>query len=256
MHRSSCCRLRSSTSPKVLIVLIVPPLILSRKDTGRTRTAVDACCRRVPRLSATVSWRRTEPAPGRSLALQLLELVLTPVVLVELLDDAAAEDAQRCDQRVQLVQRVGPAGLRIDVELELDPVRAVGDLEDHPRLEVVRLVVGAAVAVVLLETAARRVLHVRDDERAAVEAGQVQEPTLVHAGSIRDAHRMTSFRSLGFLRASERIRTSASPGSKPGALSAELRRQGGGFPPRSAAALPEVVGCPLVAAAAIYQPQE
>src|SRR5262245_14294524 len=60
-----------------------------------------------------------------------------------------------------------------------------------------RLVVGAAVAVVLLETAARRVLHVRDDERAAVEAGQVQEPTLVHAGSIRDAHRMTSFRSLG-----------------------------------------------------------
>ena len=64
MQRSSCLRLRSSTGPNVLIFIAAhPPLwLLFRQDTGRIRTAVDALCRRVPHLSATVSSR----APERS----------------------------------------------------------------------------------------------------------------------------------------------------------------------------------------------
>jgi hypothetical protein len=102
----------------------------------------------------------------------LLELALPPVVFGELRDEAAAEDAQRRDQRVDLVQRVGPPRLRVDVEHEVDPLAAVRDLEDRPRLEVVDPLVVLVVAVARLELTLARALDVGDDVRAAVEAGR------------------------------------------------------------------------------------
>src|SRR5438094_5245395 len=82
-----------------------------------------------------------------SLALQLLQLLLTPVVLGELLLEALAEHAEGRDQRVELVQRVGAPALRVDLEPQLDVLRAVRDLEDRPRLEVLRAVRAVVVAV-------------------------------------------------------------------------------------------------------------
>jgi hypothetical protein len=75
------------------------------------------------------------------------------------------------------VQRVRTCRLRVDVELELDPARAVGQLEDHPRLEVVRTVRAPRIVTVVVadEATVTRVFDVREDISAAVEAGQVQE---------------------------------------------------------------------------------
>jgi len=67
--------------------------------------------------------------------------------VLELGLDACAENPQRRDQRVELVQRVGATRFRVDVELEIDAVVAVRDLEDRPRLEVVRSLVVVVVAV-------------------------------------------------------------------------------------------------------------
>jgi hypothetical protein len=52
--------------------------------------------------------------------------------------------------------------LRIDVELETDRTVAVGDLEDHPRLEVVRALLAVLVlaAAAVLKTTLARVLDV------------------------------------------------------------------------------------------------
>src|SRR3989442_2207660 len=85
--------------------------------------------------------RRPRPfgIPG-SLALQLLQLLLTPVVLGELLLEPLAEHTEGRDQRVELVQRVGAPAQRTNFELELDAIRAVGDLENRPRLEGLRAV--------------------------------------------------------------------------------------------------------------------
>src|SRR3954451_25288707 len=62
MQRSSCSRLRASTSPNVLTLLIASSfLIVPGRDTGRIRTVVSALCRRAPRRWATVS---QEPPRG------------------------------------------------------------------------------------------------------------------------------------------------------------------------------------------------
>src|SRR4030066_98936 len=94
------------------------------RDTGRTRTAVSALCRRAPCLSVTVSG-----APGRP---------LTPGVRLELRDERVAEHADGDLERVELVERVLPPVPRVEVELEPDRVVAVCDLERHPWLEVRR----------------------------------------------------------------------------------------------------------------------
>jgi hypothetical protein len=62
------------------------------------------------------------------------------------------------------VQQVGAARLRIDIELETDPTVAVGDLEDHPRLEVVRALPAVLVptAAAVLKTTLACVLDVGD----------------------------------------------------------------------------------------------
>src|SRR5712691_3234083 len=80
--------------------------------------------------------------------------------------------------------------LRVEVELEVDAFRAVRDLEDRPRLEVLEGVGAVSVAVVTVaaRTALGRVLDVCHDVRATVEAGQVQKRTLVDASAVRNAH--------------------------------------------------------------------
>lgn len=135
--------------------------------------------------------RRAAPGLGYPdpLAAQRLEVALAPVVRLELLDKTFAEDAEGCEQRVELVQRVLAPCNRVEVELERDPIVAVGQLEKHPRLEVARALgaLGVVAAIVALKTTLARVLDVRDDIRTGVEAGQVQEPALVDASAIRQA---------------------------------------------------------------------
>src|SRR3954469_6086395 len=106
--------------------------------------------------------RSTRPSWPGCLSAQLVELTLAPVVRLELLDDALPEDPQGCDQGVELVQRVDASCLRVELELEHDPIVAVGQLENHPRLEVERAprALGVVAPVVPLEAALTRVLHV------------------------------------------------------------------------------------------------
>ena len=79
----------------------------------------------------------------------LCELALPLVVRLELGHDALAKDAQGCQQSVELVQRVGAARLRVDVELELVSPVAVGvvGVVDVVVSEVVELVVGVVAVV-------------------------------------------------------------------------------------------------------------
>jgi hypothetical protein len=66
--------------------------------------------------------------------LQLLELLLTPVVLGELLDESLPEHLEGRDQRVELVQRVRAATLRPDLELQAGAENAVAnELDDRLR---------------------------------------------------------------------------------------------------------------------------
>jgi hypothetical protein len=116
--------------------------------------------------------RRRHRRPSFRLLLQRCELTLPFVVQLGLRDDALSEDPQGSDQSVELVQRVGATRLRVDLELEIDPVAAVGDFENDARLEVVRAALAVLVAVrVVLQTAVCSVLDVREDVRASVEAG-------------------------------------------------------------------------------------
>src|SRR5207248_8783999 len=85
--------------------------------------------------------------------------------------DAGAEALERGDQRLDLVERVRPELRRVDGELEVDLVRAVGDPEPKAR----RRQPPAA------ELPVRRVLDVDADERAAVEGRPVQPRALVDA---------------------------------------------------------------------------
>ena len=55
-----------------------------------------------------------------SLLPERFELARSPVVRLELAHERLAEEAQRADERVELVQRVVAALARVDVELELD----------------------------------------------------------------------------------------------------------------------------------------
>src|SRR6185436_16706894 len=105
---------------------------------------------------------------------QRVELLLPLVVGLELQLDGCAEDLQRGEEGVELVQRVGATVERVDVELERNVPMAVGDLERHPRLEVLRAAVAAVIAVRGSRKATfGRVLDVSVDVRTTVEAGQV-----------------------------------------------------------------------------------
>src|SRR5262249_15418838 len=139
--------------------------------------------------SARAARRPPSASASRSLALQLLQLAFPPLVLLELFLEPVAEDAQGGDESVELVQRVRARLVEVEIELEIDALVAVGDLEDRLRLEVVRAV-GAVVDAVRLppRTTVARVLDVRHHVRAAVEAGQIQEPALVDASAVRNAH--------------------------------------------------------------------
>ena len=66
---------------------------------------------------------------------------------------------------------------------------AVGDLQDHPRLEVERAVLAVVRARrATLELPLGRVLDIGVDKRGCVEAGQVEQRALVHASAVRHAH--------------------------------------------------------------------
>ena len=79
-------------------------------------------------------------------------------------------------QRVRACAASFATRCRVDVEREIDRVVAVGDLENHPRLEVLRAPIALAPRSrrPLAESRERCVLDVRVDERTAVEAGQVE----------------------------------------------------------------------------------
>ena len=83
------------------------------------------------------------------------------------------------------MQRVLGAELGVKLELEIDPVRAVGELEDHPgpRVEVAAEL--GAPAVSLTDLAGRGVLDVGDDVGAVVEAGEIEELALVDERLVR-----------------------------------------------------------------------
>src|SRR6476659_2302370 len=121
MQRWSCSRLRASTAPKVVTLLICPPPFPSWQwlEAGRAQSRPAG-----------------EPGSGS----RRLPLAFTQVVRLELGDEALTEEAQRRDERVELVERVLACLIRVDLELELDAPAAVGDLERRERLEVPALV--------------------------------------------------------------------------------------------------------------------
>jgi len=65
-----------------------------------------------------------------------LHLRLALAVEASLLDEAGAELGERGDEDIHLVQRVLDVDLGVELELEVDPLRAVRDLKDDPRLRV------------------------------------------------------------------------------------------------------------------------
>jgi hypothetical protein len=62
----------------------------------------------------------------RLFTFQLLNFSLAAVVVLELLLDSLTKDPQCGDEGVELVQRVRSGRLRTDLELEIDPVGAIG----------------------------------------------------------------------------------------------------------------------------------
>src|SRR5262249_47022676 len=127
----------------VLVVDAADLALTERAAIHLSRSVVDSCVIPAvlqppagPRSGAGTTSSSPRCALHGSLLLQLLQLALTPLVLAELRFDPGAEDAQRGDQGVQLVERVRPGLLRVEVELEIHALVAVGDLENHPRLEV------------------------------------------------------------------------------------------------------------------------
>src|SRR5262249_10013302 len=127
---------------------------------------------------------------GARLLTGWFELALAPVVRLELVHDALTEDAQGREECVDLVQRVRPSLLRVDVERELDDPRAGAQLQDHLRLEVVcaLLAVRIITLAVVGEVALARVLDIHEDVCVAVETGQVQEYALVDSSAVGKAH--------------------------------------------------------------------
>jgi hypothetical protein len=83
---------------------------------------------------------RSPPAPPRTRlrhgTIEPRNLELALAVQARLLDKPGAEFDERGDERVDLVQRVLDVELGVELELEADPLRAVRDLEDDPRLRV------------------------------------------------------------------------------------------------------------------------
>src|SRR5438093_8976885 len=112
-----------------------------------------------------------EPArsgPRADLAVTLLSLLCE----LGLRGKTVAEAVERTKQRVDLEQRVLAQLRRLERELEVDRVRAVGDLQDELRI---------AVAT----SPPRRVLDEDAHERVAVQAWTVQARVLVDTGGRR-----------------------------------------------------------------------
>jgi len=118
------------------------------------------------------------PSPGpprarlRRVAVQALHLPVALTVEAGLLDEPGAELGERRRERVDLVQRILDVELGVELELQVDPLRTVGDLED-PRLRVGVPATLVAEPVALRELAPRGVFDVGDYIGAAVEAGEV-----------------------------------------------------------------------------------
>jgi hypothetical protein len=72
----------------------------------------------------------------RLLPIEPLHIGLALAVQAGLLDQAGAELGECRGEDVDVVQRVLDVELGVELELEADPLRAVRDLEDDPRLRV------------------------------------------------------------------------------------------------------------------------
>jgi hypothetical protein len=120
-----------------------------------------------------------------------LHLGLALAVEACLLDEPGAELGEGVDEDIDLVQRVLDVERGVELELEVDPLRAVRDLEDDARLRVDVPVALVPEGVALGELAAGRVLDLRDDVGAAVEAGEVEEAAHVDARLVRVRHRLS-----------------------------------------------------------------
>src|SRR5438128_2379680 len=84
-------------------------------------------------------------------------------------DETVAEAVQRPEERVDLEERVVAQLCRLERELEVDRVRAVGDLQDEPRI------------ALATAPARRRVLDEDAHEGGAVQTWMVQARVLVDA---------------------------------------------------------------------------
>ena len=149
---------------------------------------------RLPGFATSAWWPgarwRAGPVPGFTPAGALRARALAGRTARTPLTSASRKRRSALDERVELVQRVVAASRRVDVELELDPIVAVGDLEDHPRLEVARAATCSrrSHAGCRASSRSRRVLDVDVDVGAVVEAGQVEQRALVDASAVRHAH--------------------------------------------------------------------
>src|SRR6266508_1805783 len=127
---------------------------------------------------APLSTRPAAAAPRtrlRHIPVEPLHLRLALAVEAGLLDQPGAELGERGGQGVDLVQRVLDVELGVELELEVDPVRAVGDLEDDPRAGVDVPVAPVAEGIALRDLATGGVLDVRNHVGAGVEAREVEE---------------------------------------------------------------------------------
>ena len=143
----------------------------------------------VARLTRAASLRSAQPRRHAELLLAVRRAAAAARRRARTPARGRAEHLQRCEKGVELVQRVGPTLERVDVELERDVPMAIGDLERHPRLEVLRAAAAAVVAVRgASKVTLRRVLDVPVDIRTTVEAGQVEQRALVQKSAIGHAH--------------------------------------------------------------------
>lgn len=102
------------------------------------------------RHEATLPTRSPARTPLRlPLAVQPFHLERALAVEACLLDEPGAELGERGCEDVDLVQRVLDVELGVDLELEVDPIRAVRDLEDdaRPRVDVPAPLVAERVAL-------------------------------------------------------------------------------------------------------------
>src|SRR5437773_1559973 len=121
MQRSSWATLRSSTGPKVLICICSP---------SSGSVAAPAGCQGGGSTTGDFSCESPLLLCSPTFGEQLLPVGVQQALGLECLTEAS----ERREERLDLVQRVGPLRGSRDVELEVDPVGAVRELENRPRV--------------------------------------------------------------------------------------------------------------------------